>query len=181
MAEAGNNIGHVLYNPPHAKRDLSPAQIGALAREVPALVGVKVAGGDDAWYASMRRKMGRLSVFVPGHHLATGFSKGAHGAYSNVACLHPAVAQRWWDRMATDLSAALELEQRIRLFMERHIAPFIVHDGYCNGACDRLLALIGGWADIGAQMRWPYRSIPVEEAERLRNAARQLIPEFLMT
>ena len=178
MAEVADGIGLVLYNPPHAKRVLSPEQIGVLARQVPALVGVKVAGGDDAWYDAMRREIGYLSVFVPGHHLATGFSKGAHGAYSNVACLHPGAAQRWWNQMASDLPGALELERRIRRFMDAHIAPFILEQGYCNGACDRLLALVGGWADVGWRMRWPYESIPFAEVERVRLAARQLLPEF---
>lgn len=39
----------------------------------------------------------KLSVIVPGHHLATGFAYGVGtGAYSNVACLSPKGAQRWW-------------------------------------------------------------------------------------
>lgn len=178
MAEAAAGIGLVLYNPPHAKRVLSPAEIGRLAAEVPALVGVKVADGDDAWYEAVRRHMSGLSVFVPGHHLASGYARGACGAYSNVACLHPGAAQRWWSQMQNDLAGALELEQRIRGLMDTHIVPFIVTQGYCNGACDRLLALIGGWADIGDRMRWPYRSIPKEEADRIRRVAQLQLPEF---
>jgi 4-hydroxy-tetrahydrodipicolinate synthase len=178
MAEVAEGIGLVLYNPPHAKRVLAPETIGRIAREVPALVGVKMAGGDEAWYAAMREHMNGLSVFVPGHHLATGCSRGAHGSYSNVACLNPAAAQTWWNQMQTDLPAAMETEKRIRMFMDEHIAPFITKQGYCNGACDRLLALIGDWTDIGDTMRWPYRSIPRAEAKRLRPIARQLLPEF---
>jgi 4-hydroxy-tetrahydrodipicolinate synthase len=242
MAEAAEGVGIVLYNPPHAKRVLQPAEIGRLAQQIPALVGVKVADGDDAWYAAMREHCGPLSVFVPGHHLATGIWQGAHGAYSNVACLHPGAAQRWWEQIVSDLSveaaeprkwdrhrasmtqsqshfqgeewdrhqasmlwsqshfqgeewdrhrasmtqsqshfqgcAAFELEQRLRQFMDDHIAPFIRTGGYCNGACDRLLALIGGWTDVGWRMRWPYRSIPASEADRLRLIARESLPEF---
>lgn len=178
MAEAAAGIGLVLYNPPHAKRVLTPAQIGNLARQVPALVGVKVADGDDAWYAAVRRHIGQLSVFVPGHHLATGVSNGASGAYSNVACLHPGAAQRWWQQITTDLPAALEVEQRLCAFMDQHIVPFITEQHYCNGACDRFLACIGGWANVGTQMRWPYRSIPAAEANRLRPIAKAMLPEF---
>ncbi len=81
----------------------SPEQIGRLAARVPALIGLKTAGGDDVWYASMREQLARLSVFVPGHLLASGVQRGAHGAYSNVACLNPAAAQRWTDQMRTDM------------------------------------------------------------------------------
>lgn len=178
MAEAAGGIGLVLYNPPHAKRVWSPADIGWLADRVPALVGLKTAGGDDAWYAEMRAHLSRLSVFVPGHLLASGVARGARGAYSNAACLSPAGAQRWYDRMATDLPGALELEVRLRRFMDDHIVPFIRDQGYCNAACDRLMAGIGGWADAGWRMRWPYRSIPASEAARLRPIASEMIPEF---
>ena len=75
---------------------LTPAQIGRLHAAVPALIGVKVADGDAAWYAEMRAHCQGVAVFVPGHHLATGIANGAAGAYSNVACLSPAGSQRWY-------------------------------------------------------------------------------------
>jgi dihydrodipicolinate synthase/N-acetylneuraminate lyase len=178
MCEVADGIGLVLYNPPHAKRVLSPEEVGGLARQVPNLVGLKTAGGDDRWYASMREHLVGISVFVPGHLLASGIQRGARGAYSNVACLNPAAAQRWTNQIEADLPAALELQQRLCHFMDAHIMPFIGRDGYCNAACDRLLALIGQWADVGHQMRWPYRSIPAGEATRLRPVAENLLPEF---
>ena len=81
--------------------------------------------------------------------------------------------------MRTDLAGALELEQRLRRFMDGYIAPFINEQRYCNAACDRFMALLGGWADVGERMRWPYRSIPAAEVERVRPAAQELIPEFI--
>jgi dihydrodipicolinate synthase/N-acetylneuraminate lyase len=180
MADAAEGIGLVLYNPPHAKRRLTPADLTVLADAVPQLVGIKVPGGDDAWYEEMRPLFSRLSVFIPGHTLATGFSKGAHGAYSNVACLHPGAAQAWWNQMQHNLTESLELESRIRRFMDEHIVPFITRDRFCNAACDRLMAGIGGWADVGSRMRWPYRSIPGTEVPRLREIVRSLLPEFIL-
>ncbi len=179
MAEVAGDIGLVLYNPPHAKRVWNPEQIGRLTQRIPQLVGLKTAGGDDAWYASMRQHLVGISVFVPGHMLASGLQRGAHGAYSNVACLNPAAAQRWTDQMRSDLPGALELEQRLRRFMDGYIAPFITEQKFCNAACDRFMALVGSWADVGAHMRWPYRSISASEVERVRAAGRQLIPEFI--
>jgi dihydrodipicolinate synthase/N-acetylneuraminate lyase len=178
IADVAGEIGLVLYNPPHAKRVLTPREMGMLAKAAPTLVGVKVSDGDASWYADMRRYAGNLSLFVPGHHLASGFRLGAHGAYSNVACLHPLAAQRWTDQMADDLEGALELEARLQSFMSEHIEPFITQQGYANPALDRLLALVGGWADVGERMRWPYRWIRREEAERLRPVAMDILPEF---
>ena len=178
LAAAADPIGLVLYNPPHAKVRLTPAQIGRLHAAVPALIGVKVAGGDAAWYAEMRAHCQGVAVFVPGHHLATGIANGAAGAYSNVACLSPAGAQRWTDQMRVDLPAALAVEQRIQAFMDAHIAPFIARDGYANPALDKLLAAIGGWAEVGTRLRWPYRWIDPSAAERLRPIARSMVPEL---
>ena len=81
--------------------------------------------------------------------------------------------------MRDDLPGALELEGRLQQFMDRHIHPFIAEHHYSNAACDRLLALIGRWADVGPLMRWPYRAIPASEAERLRPIVRDLLPEFI--
>jgi hypothetical protein len=62
--------------------------------------------------------------------------------------------------------------------MDGHIAPFISRDRFCNAACDRLMANIGGWAEVGPRMRWPYRSISPTEVPRLREIVRELLPEF---
>ena len=167
-----------LYNPPHAKHVLSPQEVGILSRKIPALIGLKTAGGDEQWYSEMREHLAELSVFVPGHLLATGIKLGAHGSYSNMACLNPAATQKWTDMMSSDLPSALEIESRLRKFMITHITPFVKEQGYCNAACDRLLAWIGDWADVGSSMRWPYRAIPQSEADRLRPIAREMIPEM---
>lgn len=178
MAEAACGIGLVLYNPPHAKRVLRPAEVGILARRIPALIGLKTAGGDDAWYEELRAHLSGLSVFIPGHMLASGIRKGAQGSYSNVACLNPTAAAAWNRSIHEDPQAGLEMEGRIRAFMEEHIAPYIRVHGYCNAACDRFLALVGGSRDVGIAMRWPYRSIPETHVEGVRDAARSVLPEF---
>ena len=178
FAEAAAPIGLVLYNPPHAKRVLSPKDFGRIKKLVPEIAGVKVAGGDEKWYESMRAEMSGLSVFVPGHHLATGLKLGAHGSYSNVACLHPQGAQAWFERMRSAPDEALALEKRIQDFMSRHIVPFRDVHGFSNFALDKLLAAIGGWCDAGTRVRWPYHSIPEAEADRLKPIAHEMLPEL---
>jgi dihydrodipicolinate synthase/N-acetylneuraminate lyase len=124
MAEAAAGVPLVLYNPPYAKTQVPPELFGRLAAEVPALIGVKVAGGDDSWYERMAREVGgRLAVFVAGHTLASGRARGAAGSYSNVACLSPAGAVRWYEQMTADPAAALDVERRVRAFLDAHIAP----------------------------------------------------------
>jgi len=178
LAEAAGPVGLVLYNPPHAKKRLTPEEFYQLKEARINLVGCKVGGGDAQWYAAMKKWAPDLSVFVPGHHLATGISLGAHGAYSNVACLHPVAAQQWYELMLFDLPRALNLEKWIQLFMSQHIAPYISNKGYSNQAADKLLAAIGGWANVGTRLRWPYQGIDESEVSRLRTIAKEMLSEF---
>ncbi|MDE3165379.1 MAG: dihydrodipicolinate synthase family protein [Acidobacteriota bacterium] len=168
----------VLYNPPHAKRSLSPADFGMLAQDVPALAGVKVGHSGAEWCSEFRRLAPGLSLFVPGHELASGMAHGAHGAYSNVACLSPAGAVRWNRQMTSDPASALDLETRIRQFLSDSVLPFRHERGISNPGLDKLLAAIGGWADVGTRLRWPYSWIPEAEAIRLRSVARGRMPEL---
>jgi len=180
MAEEAENISLILYNPPHAKKKLQPEEWTVLKTQVPTLMGVKVFdhNSDKRWYESVRKNSEAISVFIPGHNLASGITLGAHGAYSNVACLNPFAAQNWFNQMQIDMNSALELEKRINQFMSELIEPFITKQFFPNHACDRFMALVGGWADVGANLRWPYKSIPKELAEPIRKKACQIIPEF---
>ena len=80
-------------------------------------------------------KRDRLAVFVPGHRLATGFREGAHGSYSNIACLHPQLALDWYQLMQTDLAQALDWEKAIQQWMNDHIIPYILEQKYADPAC----------------------------------------------
>ena len=179
-AEAAGNVPLILYNPPHAKRVLSPAELAAILGEVPQVVGVKLGDGDEQWYAEARRHLDDWALYVPGHHLATGVRHGvAAGAFSNVACLSPAGAQRWTALMHTNVEAALDIEQRLCAFMDEHIVPFRRDHGYSNAALDKLLAAIGDWAPVGTRLRKPYRWIDGAEVGRLRGVARSMLPEIM--
>ena len=178
IAAVADPVPLVLYNPPHAKTLLTPAELGRLAEEVPSLTGLKVAGGDDEWYRQARERCGSLAVFVPGHHLASGLPRGAAGSYSNVAALHPVGAVRWWQQMQHDPAAALEVEQAIAAFFADHVAP-LQRAGFTSPALDKFLAHVGGWSDVGTRVRWPAASVPAAAAEGLREEAQARLPLLL--
>lgn len=177
MARAADGVPLVLYNPPHAKTVLDPPALADLSAAVPSLVGIKVGAGGPDWYAAMAPVMDRLAVFVPGHMFASGRALGAAGSFSNVACLSPHGAVEWEAMMRTDPARAVDVERRIRAFLDTHVMPW-VRDGYPNPALDKVLAHIGGWADIGTHIRGPWRSVPTAAAERLRPIARADLPEL---
>lgn len=180
-SEAAGGIPLILYNPPHAKRVLSPRDLSVICDPCPSVVGIKLADGDAAWYSEARAHLGPYSLFIPGHHLATGVKEGvAAGAFSNVACLSPKGAQRWTELMATDIDAALDIERRICAFMDEHIVPFRRDQGYSNAALDKLLAAIGNWAPVGSRLRWPYRSIEGHHAKRLNPVASEMVTELFL-
>ena len=169
--------GIVLYNPPHAKRGLPPAEFGILARRFPELLGIKVAGGDDEWYSSMRAECGDLSIFIPGHFLVTGLQNGDHGSYSNVACIEPACAVAWNKMALSDPEEAMEIQKEILAFLDKRITPYL-KAGHVNAAADKLLAHIGNWGPVSTQLRWPYKWVAKEEADHLRNIAQEELKTF---
>ncbi len=179
MAAEAAPVPLIVYNPPHAKRRLTPEEWQRLAETVPGIAGIKVAGGDDAWFAAMQPVFARWSVFIPGHTLASGLARGARGAYSNVACLNPAGAQRWFELGERDPAAGLAWEQRLRTFWQAHVAPLITQHGLPNMAADKATAAAGGWLPgFTPRMRWPYRGATPELVAALARAARAELPEW---
>jgi 4-hydroxy-tetrahydrodipicolinate synthase len=177
MAEMAHPIGLVLYSPAHSKRPLGPAAVARLRGCVRGLVGVKMPDGNASWYSGMRHHLRDFSVFVPGHHLASGRALGAAGSYSNVACLSPRGAQAWYELMERDPPAALEFENRLLAFFQQQVSP-LGAQGYCSAAIDKALAAAGGWCGMSPKIRWPYRSVSVDTVALLGEAARRMLPEL---
>ncbi|QQL50298.1 dihydrodipicolinate synthase family protein [Mucilaginibacter ginkgonis] len=175
---AGLDTPLVLYNPPHAKKVLQPKEYGDLQQAVPQLIGLKVLIGDASWISGMKEYASNLSVFVPGHFLASGVKSGvASGAYSNVACINPIAAQKWWQQMQTDIEAALDLEKRMLQFFDECITPY-KNKGFSNPALDKFLTAVGGWSAMTTRLRWPYQYISGDDVAAVRKRAQHLIPEF---
>jgi dihydrodipicolinate synthase/N-acetylneuraminate lyase len=178
MEAEADGIPLVLYNPPHAKSKLEPKDYQQFEKAVPSLIGVKLLSKEGAWVDEMKQFASYLSVFVPGHFLASGVKAGiADGAYSNVACINPAAAQKLWHTMQEDIDEALRIEQHILEFFRICIAPY-QQQGYSNPALDKFLAAVGGAIQIPTRLRWPYKWIAQNEVEAARKVAKSLIPEF---
>ncbi|MEJ7769155.1 MAG: dihydrodipicolinate synthase family protein [Chitinophagaceae bacterium] len=177
-AEAAGTIPLILYHPPHAKVVLKPADYSRIKKEVPQIIGIKVGWGDGQWFEEMRGHTSGLAVFVPGHFLATGIKEQlASGSYSNMACLSPQGAVWWWQLMQTDVDSALEVQGRIKQFLDEFILP-LVAAGFSNPALDKFLAAVGGWSNIGTRLRWPYKWVDESTIAATRKKAAMLLPEF---
>ena len=179
MVRASDPVPLILYNPPHAKRNLVPAEWEAIVQRHPGVAGIKVPGGDAGWYDAMRPVLEKISVFIPGHFLATGLSLGAHGAYSNVACLSPSGAQRWYDLCRSNALEGFELEEKIRWFLSQEVAPLVTVKRLPNAAADKALAVAGGWLPgLTPRLRWPYDSATDADTIRIGEVARTTLPEL---
>lgn len=178
IAIAADTVPIVLYNPPHAKLELTPIQYLNFKHTIPQLIGVKVLSKDINWVNDIKKYAAHLSVFVPGHLLASGVNdKVASGSYSNVACINPAAAQKWWELMHTDMTEALRIQKHILQFFKECILPYQQLE-YSNPALDKFLASVGGWLPMGTRLRWPYKWIPEDEVALAKKKAQHLIPEF---
>jgi len=178
IAEVATPVPIVLYNPPNARIALNPSDLKKLAMEVEGLIGIKVAAGGPEWFEEMRSNHLGLSVFVTGHRLATGIKEGvASGAYSNVACINPVSAYRWYELMHDNLGEALRIEERILTFFTNYIFP-LQKAGFSDMALDKFLAAIGGWSDMSTRLRWPYKGIDQNHVVPTRKMCQQILPGF---
>jgi dihydrodipicolinate synthase/N-acetylneuraminate lyase len=173
--ELAGGIGIVLYNPPHAKRVLNPQDIKKLLLPVKGILGLKTGAGDENWYASMTGVFPELSVFCPGHDMATALKRGAAGSYSNVACLSPRGTVYWYGLMKTDMEKALKLEEEIRRYMKVCIFPLMA-SGYAGFVMDKLNASAGNWSPLDSRVRRPYRYPENETVEKTRKGAWEILP-----
>lgn len=181
MAAEADPIPLVVYNPPHAKRRIEPAEWLTLAERVPGIAGIKVLGGDDAWYEAMQPVMARWSVFIPGHLLAAGLAGGARGAYSNVACLNPLGAQRWYELCRRDPAASLRQQESIQAFWKNNVSPLITKHGLSPMAADKSAACAGGWLPgLSPRLRWPYHGADEAMIRQIAEAAKREVPELLV-
>lgn len=178
-AEAAGGVPLVLYNPRHAKTPITPELMTRIVAEVP-IVGVKLADGDDAWFAAMTAALARRALFVPGHRLASGIRRGAQGSYSNVAAMSPRGAVAWYRLMADDLDAALDVEARLAVLFGRQVAPLQAR-GMSDPALDKFLAAVGDWAEIGLATRWPASAVSATAVAAARADAHRLVPELFPT
>ncbi|WP_265519135.1 dihydrodipicolinate synthase family protein [Nitratireductor luteus] len=178
MHAAAGDVPLILYNPPHAKKRLTLAQIAGLRALAPGLIGAKLPGGDAQWHAERRRLLPEFSVFVPGHTVATARPLGADGSYSNMACLSPFGAAMHWRMIESDPAAAGDLERRANLFLRDHVLPFRASHGLSDAALDKLMAAAGGWGPVSSRLLWPYTYASQEDVQRLATASRKLMPEY---
>jgi len=179
VAEIADGTPLVLYNPGHAKRVLLPKDYYALQQAVPELIGIKTAAGDKIWFNEMRKYQHGLAIFIQGHRLATGIKQQvAHGSYSNMACFNPFGAVRWYQLMLEDIEEALYIEEKIMLFLETCILPFS-KNGYSDTALDKLLAFAGNWSNLTTRLKWPYKGVSTDEACKIRDTAKRMLPEIL--
>ncbi|NOH60987.1 dihydrodipicolinate synthase family protein [Vibrio sp. RE88] len=174
--QVAQGVELILYNPPHAKVNLTAEQLNFLFDNVDGLVGFKLPRITPEIEATGLAQ--KASIFVAGHFLATDARKGAKGAYSNVCCLNPAAAQKWTEDCLANSEQALELESRIQRFMEQEIAPYITEQGFSNAAVDKFMAAMGSWSQISSTMRFPFASIPDADLERKIAARNAILPEF---
>ncbi len=178
IAEISSPIPIVLYHPGHAKTKLTSSAILELSLHIKQLIGVKIGRIDPQSDEHIRKLSESVAVFTPGHHLASGMKAGMSvGSYSNVACIDPDAARKWYDIIREDIEEGLRIENRILAFFDRHIIPF-ARMGYCDAALDKLLKAVGGRHPIGTKVRWPYQSFDEDQVARIRTAAKRELPDF---
>ncbi len=179
LVAVANPVPLVIYNPPNARKVLNPEEWLELVSTINGIIGIKVAGGDDAWHEAMRPVSEKISVFVAGVRLASGMINGcASGSYSNLACLSPHGAVRFGRLIQSNPEEALNQQARILEVFDQAIAP--IRGRYADSGLDKTLATAGAWGPMTPQLRWPLSPVPDLEVERISKLFHDKLP-FLFT
>jgi dihydrodipicolinate synthase/N-acetylneuraminate lyase len=183
-AAAAGGVPLVIYNPKHAKHQLTAPEFAGLKAAVPSIIGIKVSKEDPAWYAAMKGMSPKIAVFAPGPRYASAVLEwGARGSYSMIAALHPVYAKRWEEIIYADPGRALGIEGHLQRFINDHLAPLRARFGLSGASSDKFLATAAGWTDVGPRMRRPYRGVPEVCLKDFRQSVQTLfratIPEVM--
>jgi len=164
---AAAGVPVMLYNNPEASGvDLLPADISAIAAEVPEIVAVKECSGDARRIAALLGATD-LEILVGGDDWALeGFAAGATGWVSGVANAAPAECVALQDHVeAGELVAAREVYQRLLPLSRLDMTPKLVQ--YFKGSLDAI-GLHGG------PVRAPRQELDATERATLREAVEAL-------
>ncbi len=174
MVAKADPIPLILYNPPHAKRNLVPVGM-ARDRGTPSRRGRNKGGGRRRrlvrGHAARARPHLRLhSRSHAGHRPEPGSPRSLlqrrlpeSGRCSEMVRALP----------ASNPEEGLKLGQRIERFFTQEVLPYITVKKFPNMAADKGMAVAGGWLPgLTTRLRWPYEGISKDDAARLGAAAR---------
>ena len=178
MADEARGIALVLYNPPHAKRRLAPADFAELKKAVPSLVGVKVAGGDAAWFSAGAGKLPAYRYSFPATRWPAALPRCARSVFERrlpAPRRRPTLVSTNPDRPARrpgNGTADRRFSPDLGCSVDRGAGLLESSGRQVVGGNRRLVAAQHSVA-LAA-----YRSIAAAEVARLAPVARQQLPEF---
>jgi len=178
IAAAAGRTPIVLYITGRSKRKVSPALLGRLVREVPALIGTKDTTLDVAALKQVLRAAPDLAVFG-GEDFYTRVPAGGKGGYCSVTGFNPGKVVELYNLCAAGrLSEAKPLADAIHRFLYEALVPMVQKPGLWDSAIDRIQRVAGGGV-VGLRCQSPYRSGTEVEVKRVIAWCRKNTPELL--
>ena len=177
LSAAVPDVGILVYNTERIGRVLGPAQIRAIADEVPAVVGTKYDGWGSDEFAAICRETPGLA------HLPVDVGIGPSAAYptqglcSWMANLNPVWTMDWW--RAIERGDWAEADRRTG-YAKGLIAEWEVFTGHltASSALAKLCARVGILPEMPLAVRPPYRAGTEGDVEFLRDLIEKRYPEL---
>lgn len=138
------------------------------AQAVPALVGARILPRAEEGWAELAAVTEELALFACGREWASAHRWGARGCAGELASLSPTAAAALGELLERDVQHALREERRYLHFLEAHVLPALRSREPSPARLERLLALAGGWCDLGPGGA---REFERGDVERVRRAA----------
>jgi dihydrodipicolinate synthase/N-acetylneuraminate lyase len=179
LSRACPGLPIVHYNNPNSKRSLDARLYQRVAAEVPALIGTKQVTTDLNTLIELFVGVPELNHFASDWLLAPFMMLGAKGTYSALALFNPKLTLDWYGKCVRgEWAAALEIQRQVlRLIVE--VDNRVTEMGYGGPASDKAWAGLAGFLKGSRAVRPPYKTIPDDVVEILRQGILERMPEMI--
>ena len=155
------------YDTMRSKRTIGPDLYLAIRREVPHLLGSKLADDRVESLAECRRVLLDFTLFVGESALQAGMAHGARGTYSSLVMTNPKRILELYSACAEGREKQAQgITERIQRF-SKFLQPYR-DKGYLDSAIDRMKAMLNPNMKCGLRCRKPYKFFSPAELNEIR-------------
>ena len=143
------------YNIPRAKRLFGAAEYARLVKEVPGVIGTKLAL-DERATMEVLQDVPELQHFVGEHHFVAMMAAGGDGGYTWLGTMNPELMVEWYESIINDQWArAMEIQTMVWDYRKMTYEEFDVHT---DAGYNKIDAALNPDLETGIAVRSPYSS-----------------------
>lgn len=174
-------MGFISYNTTRSKKFLTGADYKRIRQSAPNLIGAKFTGSSFYDLNEILIEAPEMSIFTGEDFLVPGMMAGARGTYTSLALGNPWFILDFYRLCEKgEWADAMKMQKRINEWFIKALTPIDSPRGYKDSAGDRAIRNAGGFIKGNLKCAKPYVYYSEAEVEKLVEATRKFLPEFII-